>query len=373
MTKVAAVKADSYDTQIIEQAMKELLTHLGGMKKFIQPGNRVLVKANMLEGMPPEKAVTTHPEIIRAVIRQVRQAGGIPLVGDSPAMGNTVKTAEKCGILRICREEQVELLPFQETKEIPLPEGRTVKRLVVAKAVLEADKVISVAKMKTHTFMGITGAVKNLFGCFVGTDKAQFHLRMSKRADFAGMLTDLYRLVRPVLSIVDGIDCMEGNGPRNGRVRHGGILLAGADGFAVDSIMAQMMGFDPDKLPLTARVRTEGMVPPADGIETVGNAKDVRFRFQEPHSMMSMEDRVPGWLFSLARNQLTQRPDIADCCVGCGRCARHCPPQAIHIHNGRAVIDYKKCIRCYCCQELCPADAVRLKSGMLLNVLKHRR
>ena len=373
MTKVAVVQANSYDPHIVEQAMTELLAHLGGMSKYIQPGDRVLVKPNMLEGVDKGKHVTTHPEVVRAVIRQVQRAGAIPLVGDSPGIGNTVKAAEKCGILGVCREEHAELVPFQDTVDMALPTGQTLKRLTVAKAVTEADKVISVAKMKTHTFMGVTGAVKNLFGCFVGTDKAQFHLRMSKQSDFAGMLVDLYRLIRPVLSIVDGIACMEGNGPRNGKVRHGGVMLSGADGFAVDIVMAQMMGFDPARLPVTAQAWAEKMAPPPDEIEVTGNGRDIKLHFQAPHTLESLEDRLPGWLVRLGRSQLTKRPAIAAHCVGCGRCAEHCPPQAIRIVGGRAVIDEKKCIRCYCCQELCPADAVHLKSGMLLKILKRRR
>jgi len=224
--------------------------------------------------------------------------------------------------------------------------------------------------MKTHTFMGTTGATKNMFGFIVGMQKAQFHLRMQARKEFAGMLIDLASLVQPVLSIVDGVVGMEGNGPRNGKPVKAGVLLAGTNCFAVDIAMAEMMGFNPERLPLTALALERGLTPPLAGIELVGSASGLRLKFSEPRSMMSLTDRIPGWAAELGRSQLTARPQIADACVGCGRCATHCPPQAMTVEGGKVRIDYDKCIRCYCCQELCPENAVRLEDGQLLKLAR---
>jgi len=373
MTKVAVVKADSYDTQIVEQAMNELLAELGGMSQFVQPGDRVLVKPNMLEGLLPEKAATTHPEVVRAVIRAVQNAGATPLVGDSPGLGSTLKVAEKCGILAVCREEGAELIPFDEAVEVPYPQGRIMKKFMLANAYQSADKVISLAKMKTHSFMGVTGAVKNLFGFFVGTDKAQFHLRMKKMSDFATMLVDLYGLIKPSLSIVDGITGMEGAGPRNGAPIQSKLLLAGHCGFAVDLAMAEMMGFQAEKLPVATAALAAGLSPSLSDIELAGSGKQIRYKFQEPNTVDSLEGRLPAWLVHFSQNQFTARPHIAPHCIACGRCAHHCPPQAITIRNNKAVIDYQRCIRCYCCQELCPANAVHLRDGLLLKLAKRVR
>lgn len=370
MTKVAAVKSDSYDPHIVQQAITDLLAHLGGMSQFIQPGDRVLVKPNMLEAVEKGLCVTTHPELVRAVIREVKKVGAIPVVGDSPGTSGTLKAAEKCGILAVCNEENVELVPFDDTVELAFPDGVTMKRFVVARRLTEVDKVISLAKMKTHTFMGATGATKNLFGFIVGMQKAQFHLRMQARQEFAAMLIDLANCVKPVLSIVDGIVGMEGNGPRNGNVVKAGVILGGTNCFAVDVVMAEMMGFKPEQLPLTTLALERGLTPSFIDIELTGSARDLRFRFVEPHSLQSLEDRVPKWIAKFGRSQLTARPEIALTCIGCGRCAAHCPPKAMTIVKGRAEIDYGKCIRCYCCQELCPCDSVRLQEGLLLRLAK---
>lgn len=375
MRKVAVVKADSYDTHIVEQAISDLLAHLGGIEKYINPGERVLVKPNMLEGVDKDKAVTTHPEVVRAVLRQVKHAGAVPVVGDSPGLGSLEKVAEKCGIGEVCRAEGVETVPFTEAVELPLPDGRVLKKLTVAKALTGVDKVISLAKMKTHSFMGVTGAVKNLFGFFVGTDKAQFHLRMKRRSDFAGMLVDLYCAVKPVLSIVDGIWGMEGAGPRNGRPVKSGVLLGGSCGFSVDLIMTDIMGFKAEDMPVAQAAITAGLSPGFAGIVRAGSDDGVRHHFEGAQNFDSLENKLPGWLVDFSQNQFTAKPVIQETCVGCGRCTEHCPPEVIRIVRRKAVIDYRECIRCYCCQELCPANAVSLEDGSLLRMMKwlHRR
>ncbi|WP_110955053.1 DUF362 domain-containing protein [Anaerosinus massiliensis] len=371
MTKVAVIKADAYDTKVVDQAMQELLSHLGGIEKYIDPGDRVLIKPNMLEAADKASGITTHPEVVRAVIREVKKAGGISVVGDSPGLGSTLRVAEKCGILEVCQQENVELLDFNESVEVKYPQGEIVKNFALAKACLNVDKVISVAKMKTHSFMVVTGAVKNLFGLFVGHNKAQFHLRMKKMSDFAHLLVDLQQYMKPCLAIIDGISGMEGAGPRNGDKIHCGILLASDNSFAVDLVMADKMGFAAEQLPVSIIALQQGLVPSLSMIDVVGSASQVQFQFKKPRTVENLENRIPGWVVRLGQNQLTARPHINERCIGCGRCAEHCPPKTIEIRNRKAVIDYRNCIRCYCCQELCPENAVVLKEGILLRLL-HR-
>ena len=365
---MAAVRVTDYAAESVAAGIAQTLALLGGLEQFVQPGDRVLLKPNLLEGVPVECAVTTHPEVLRAVIRQVKALGAEPVVGDSPGVSGTLKAAEKCGIAAVCREESVRLIPFEGTAEYPFPEGRIIKKFQLTDVLNQVDKVITLAKMKTHTFMGMSGATKILFGCIVGMQKAQFHLRTRQRKEFAGMLVDLANLVKPVLSIVDGVTGMEGNGPRNGKPFSSGVFLAGSNCFAVDIVMAEIMGLPAESLPVAALSLERGLTPDFSGIDLVGDGRDVRHRFQAPRSMRSLEDRVPAWFAHWAQSHLTARPGILDCCIGCGRCAAHCPPQAMKLIDGKIRIDDAKCIRCYCCQELCPENAVQLTTGTLLRM-----
>lgn len=324
----------------------------------------------MLEGLPPEKAVTTHPRVVQAVIKAVKEAGGQPFVGDSPALGNSRKTAERTGIWDVCKAEGITLSPFQETVDVEFPAGQVLRKLALAKEFTEADKVISLAKMKTHSFMGVTGGIKNLFGFIVGAGKAQYHLRMQKRGDFALLLIDLARRVAPVLYIVDGITGMEGDGPRNGTPVEAGVMIAGGNGFAVDMVMSNIMGFDAQGLPVAVKALAQGLVPPLADIEILGSAANLNLQFKAPKNLEALEETIPPWMARLARRHLTAIPLISENCSNCGRCLRHCPPRAISTAAGKAKIDYGKCIRCYCCQELCPHDAVHLREGVLLRCLK---
>lgn len=370
MTRVAAVTVEHYHIDEVEQGVSEAITLLGGIYRFIEPGDKVLIKPNMLEALGPERAVTTHPEVLRAVIRQVKSAGGVPFVGDSPALGNTLKVAKATGMAEVCAQEQAEIVFFEKSSEIHVPEGLLIKRFELAEELQKMDKVISLAKMKTHSLMGITGGIKNLFGFVVGPYKAQFHLRLQKQRDFAAMLVDLNRAVKPILYIIDGIIGMEGNGPRNGTPIQTGAILAGTNGFAVDMVMTKIMGMNPEKLPVAAWALSQNFVSKLVEIEIVGSAKDRVVPYTEPKNLVALESAIPSWLANFGQNQLTGRPVINDKCVGCGRCAEHCPPKTISIVNYRAQIEPKKCIRCYCCQELCPHNAVELKEGTLLKVVK---
>lgn len=365
--KVIAARADSYDSPVIEAALEEIFEGNGGIEKFVLPGERILLKPNLVEGMPPEKAVNTHPEVMRILIRMVKATGGIPLVGDSPGIGGTVKALEKSGIMAVCRQEGAIVVPFDTVTEVSVPAGRILKNLSLAKALITADKVISVAKMKTHTFMGITGSVKNLFGFVVGTDKARFHLRMKQRPDFADMLIDLAGTIQPVFYLVDGVLAMEGNGPRNGQPRFAGVLLGSADGFAVDAAMAEVMGFDSAGIPLLVKAAERGLL---GRLAVSGSGADIRHAFRAPATLNSLEDRLPGWLVNFFQRQFTAKPVIMETCMGCRRCIEHCPPGAMLLKDGKAAVDLQKCIRCYCCQELCPHDALQLDDGFLLRFVK---
>ena len=369
--KVAAVKASEYDYAEVSRAVNEAVKLIGGWEKYIKKGDKVLVKPNMLSAAEPKAAVTTHPEVVRAVVHALKGIGAQVGVGDSPGVNNVKTTAQKTGILEVCEEEDVPFIIFRHSADYPCPDGRFVKHFKLTRRLAEFDKVISLAKMKTHVFMGVTGGVKNLFGCVVGTNKARFHLRMQKHSDFAHVMVDLHYTINPVLTIIDGITGMEGQGPMSGDIVKPQMLIASGSALAADLVMADKMGFAAEKMPIAAAAIEQNRSPRLKDIEVVGDAAGRQLHFATPHTYKTMQDTyLPNWVLRLGQKQLLSHPVITAACVGCGRCMRHCPAKAITMENRRAHIDYQECIRCYCCQELCEHQAVELHDGLLLKLLK---
>lgn len=367
-----SLQRSTYDPDVVADSLRRLLAPLGGMEAFVKPGERVLLKPNMLSAKPPEAAVTTHPEILRGVIALVKEAGGIPLVGDSPGIGSLRKVAEKSGILRVIEESGAELVEFSEPVEVS---GAGVfKRIALARPYLEADRLINLPKLKTHEMMTMTCSVKNLFGAVVGAAKAGWHLKAGADRDmFARMLVEICLLRVPDLNIVDAVTAMEGNGPGSGDPREVGLLLAGVDPIAVDVIAAEIAGI-PKKLLYVERAAERLGLEGTDRsrIEIAGlPLEEARVSgFRLPH-ISDVQFGLPRFLKERLRHQLTARPcAIPEKCRLCGICRDACPPRAIEIRDGKLLFDYKKCIRCFCCRELCPDGALEVRDGTLLRIIR---
>ncbi|GFO59724.1 (4Fe-4S)-binding protein [Geomonas silvestris] len=375
MHKVSLQRVASYRPEEVRQGVARLLESLGGMERFVKPGERVLIKPNLLSAKPPEAAVTTHPEILRAVIREVQRVGGVALVGDSPGIGSARKVAERSGMLAVIEETGAEFVPFTEVKTVK--GSGTFREFELARPYLEADRLINLPKLKTHEMMTMTCCVKNLFGAVVGTQKAAWHLKAGADKElFARMLIEVYQLREPDLNIVDAVVAMEGNGPGSGDPCEVGLLLAGENAVAVDLVAAELAGI-PRKLLYVENAARAGNLPGAlrEAIETVGfplESLEVR-PLRLPH-LSDVQFGLPGFLKNRLRHQFTSRPEVDPAkCELCGVCLKSCPPDAIRIEGGRLRFNYQRCIRCFCCRELCPHAALTLQDGTLLVLAKKLR
>lgn len=360
MKTVAVVRCESYRREEVLERLRQALDLAGDWSGLIKPGQRVLIKPNLVTAVPPERAVTTHPAVVEALVRLVQEAGGEAWVGESPGYGDPVRVAERTGILEVCRATGARFMPFRTVREVSAPEGRVIKRFPLAAAVTDADLVLSIAKLKTHGLMVYTGVVKNLFGCIVGLDKPGFHLRLRRRDLFGAMLLDLFLAVRPAFAILDGIVAMEGEGPSHGDPRPLKVLLAGSDGLAVDDAALRIIGVPRWRVPYLEEAQRRGLL---GQYQTVGlDLEEVAVSdFRLPTGQEVVPWLPPRWSDFLARH-LSPRPLVnPERCLGCGVCAESCPPKAISVLDGQARIDERSCIRCYCCQELCPRGAVDLR------------
>jgi uncharacterized protein (DUF362 family)/Pyruvate/2-oxoacid:ferredoxin oxidoreductase delta subunit len=367
----ALIRCADYDSGNVQRAVGQAVDLLGGMHAFVKPGDRVLLKPNLLKARPPEAAVTTHPEVVRAVIRLVQTAGGIAMIGDSPGMGDLKKVAEKSGILDVVREEGAELAEFDEAVQVK-NNGRF-QHFEVSKQAYDADVIVNLPKLKTHGMTTLTGAVKNLFGCIPGKRKVQWHFNTGVNHElFMRMLLELYLLLEPRLTIMDAVIGMEGNGPGSGNPRLIGAVLAGRDAVAIDAVSAKLVGVSPDRLPLIRAAEALDIgETKLDLIAVLGNAIESMAvnKFRLP-AQEHLEWKLPEWARRSLKNAFTTKPVIDHTqCISCGVCQGHCPQGAIEVRSKKLVIDYRNCIRCFCCQEFCPQGAITVGKGWALTIL----
>lgn len=358
-------------TMDVEQHLREGLAELGGMSAFVKPGQKVLLKVNLLMKKRPEEAVTTHPSVVEAVVRLVQEAGGIPIIGDSPGGPYTVSALQtiytRSGLREVAKRTGAILNEDVGQTTIQCPEGKLAKSLTVTNCVLDVDVVIPLSKLKTHGMMTFTGAVKILFGVIPGLLKAEYHLKMFKVHDFADLLVDIATWVRPTLSIMDGVVGMEGDGPSAGKPRNIGALILSTDPFALDVVATDLIGLKPEKVPTIRAARDRGLTSRLDEIQLKGDSRSL-WRIQDfliPKAVSTnFLDMVPlprnVKMFVL--NRVRPRPIFEhETCVGCSDCVNNCPPKAITMNeNQRPIVDLEACVRCFCCQELCLHQAVKL-------------
>lgn len=374
---VALVRCDAYDDEPVYKAVEAGVDLLGGISYFIKPGEKIVIKPNVLIGTNPRKCVTTHPSVFKAVGRLLQKAEASVYYGDSPSFGKCEGNMKRAGLKPAADEMGMMLADFDNGKVVSHKKALLNKRFVIANGVLESDGLVSLSKLKTHQLTRFTGAVKNQFGCIPGILKGQYHVKMPDPYDFATMLVDLNTLIRPRLYIMDGIMAMEGNGPRSGKPRKLGVLLFSSDPVALDSIACKIINLDPAFVPTSKPGEKAGL-----GTYHYANIKVVGDKIESFIDKDFDVIRKPpvsfpgGRIRTFIRNQTCPRPAIDRTkCNNCGRCVEICPvdPKAVDWYTGDEskppTFKYGRCIRCYCCQELCPEGAVTVENTLLGRIL----
>ncbi len=379
MTKVSIVKCEDYERPMVKSAILKSLELIGGTEKFIKPGDSVLLKVNVIVGFPPERAATTHPAVVSAMVEIVKEAGGIPWVGDSSgAYGYTTQSLELSGIKKATQEAGGKLINFESTGTYPVKvDGRVLTTINIAKPAIDCDVLVSLPKMKTHMLTKYTGAVKNFFGVIPGSGKAAIHRLAPTEESLSHAVVDIYSALKPKLAVMDGIVGMEGEGATNGTPVDSKVIISGADCVALDAVASEVIGFSHKDIMATRFANERGLgVGELDIIEVTGEKiNDVMLDFKKSrHLPYKLPEFLMKFMFKNVEN--LSRVEISeDECKKCRICFNSCPACAITLEP-HPYIDQAKCTKCYCCHELCRNGAVKLKTSYigkrLLKGLMHK-
>ncbi|MBN2408469.1 MAG: DUF362 domain-containing protein [Candidatus Aminicenantes bacterium] len=365
--RVAVVRCPLYEAGPLAQAVRRSLDLLGGLDSLLAPGMNVFVKINHLSPQAsPERAICTHPLFAREVLRLLLDRGIFPTVGDDVNFGPGDEFLTT-GFRSVCKGLGVPLVNLRERGFVKVSlDGTILKSVFIARPVLEADAVINLPKLKTHSFTAFTGAVKNMYGIIPSGLRLEYHRRFPRNDVFSQMLVDVFSAAPPSLNIMDAVVAMEGEGPSSGIPRRLGLVIAGRDGVAVDAAASRIVGTDPFQVFTTSFAAARGIgVGDLERIDIRGERiRSVEARDFRPSAIATgiFRRRLPSFLYATVSGQLVLTPEIVpQKCQACLECIRICPARTIREVKGKAWIDKSECIHCLCCHEVCIHRSIRLR------------
>lgn len=375
---VAVVRCKTYDVETVKPALEEALNAVNGLD-FVKSGMKIIIKPNLVSFKKPDAAATTHPALLEALVEMLLARGADVTIGDSPGGPHSLPLLNRVyaatGMDRL-EKLGAKLNRNMNEKTVDFPEGKVLKNFTYTEYLDEADAIIDFCKLKSHGMLGMSAAVKNLFGTIPGLKKPEVHYKFQNDAEFADMLVDLNEYFKPRLAICDAVVGMEGNGPTAGTPRQIGAIIASKSTYYADVVGAELIGMNIDGLPTLQAAYERGFAPASSkNLRVYGDIRALTVDdFKAPPVRGLSFMRKGNVLHFISKAALEHKPTLKKrLCVGCGECARMCPAKAIEMKNKKPHINREKCIRCFCCQEFCPRAAMvahRPLAAKVLNKLK---
>ncbi|MFI3167979.1 MAG: DUF362 domain-containing protein [Bacillota bacterium] len=378
---VSLQNCNDYSEENVKRAIEGVFAPFGGISAVVKAGDKVYLKCNFVHGKEPDRAVTTHPMITRVVAKMCLECGAVVTAGDSS--GGLYNKAHMGKVYKITGTEDAladidaSMNEDFTSSVIAVENGKVTKEIEVTNTILNADVVINLAKLKTHTLTRYTGAVKNLFGVIPGLKKVSVHGEFQEIGRFFDYLFDINVAIKHKVHfhIVDAVLAMEGEGPTAGVPKEMNLIFGGVNPFSVDFVGTSLIGETKD-FPQNEFAIARGLLE-SENIQVIGEKVEERkksFDIPAPRPDADLFEKYPKLVAKVIKKLTITYPTVSKKdCRGCKKCAQHCPPKAIDMSSGKAVFDYSKCIRCFCCQELCPFGVIRIKKPIGARILAKRK
>lgn len=377
MALVSISRATAYEPKIIISAIEKACSYLQETNTLFRGKVKIFIKVNLLSPFAPvERAIYTHPLFVRGVVEYLKNWNVSIVLGDDldKRRGDPFIF---CGLREALKDFKVELSNLKDKgfKEIAVG-GEAMEKVLFSREALEADVLINLPKLKTHSFTIFTGAIKNMFGLIPHGLRLKCHREHIWNEDFSRALVDIFNIRRPDLTLMDAIVAMEGEGPSSGNPRNLNLILASQDAVALDAVAGKIIGLEPDYVFTTWHSYRRGL--------GLGELKAIKIEGEKLEAVLVTDFKLsaiavglfrrylPSFLYAYFQEQLTFFPKIREeKCIGCGDCQQACPVAAVKMAEGKAWIDEKKCLHCLCCHESCAYNSIKLKqkpAGRIIRV-----
>lgn len=378
--KVIYAKCNDYNQENVDQAVDFIINNLDNFEEKIKNAKTILIKPNLISDKAPDKAVTTHPQVLISLINRIKPYCKNIIIADTPAgkmnKARMEKLYEITEMNRVAKETGCPVNWDLSDFIANTPDSKLSKHYTILNVAEKADLIINVAKLKTHSYTKVTLSTKNLFGLIPGLIKIQYHLTMSKLEFFANMLLDIERYFdNKTIHFIDGITGMEGSGPTNGTPINANCLLAGENALYLDILACYIMGVEPSKNQTIVEAKKRNIINSlnVNDLNIVKKDNIETFKFELPvDTKKVLPSIVPTCITNIINSSFVPKPKVLNKdCTGCKACEEMCPPQIIKIQSNKACItNYNKCIRCYCCQEICPNNAIEISKPIGRKLLE---
>ncbi|OHD27562.1 MAG: hypothetical protein A2Y34_13920 [Spirochaetes bacterium GWC1_27_15] len=343
----------------------------------IKQGSNVLLKPNIVSQNTAKQATITHFGFVESLCILLKNKNCNIIIGESSAYyqkNYTDGSFITSGIKKIAQKYNAKIVSFEkeELKLYTNENNKVLKDVLLTKWIEKVDYIINLPKLKTHSYMKLSCGVKNLFGFVPGGTKMEYHFLNGYTKDiFGDKLCDIFNIIRPSLTIMDGIISLEGEGPSAmGTPKDTKLIAISKNPYAMDFIVSKIIGYNPEEITYLKKGIERNFLIPSN-IKILGNYSNDNLPFiffKKPKEALE-HPKEKNSFYKILRVCPIIKENL---CRNCMQCVNICPLKAITKSNP-PIIDTSQCLNCYNCFYNCPYKAIKLKGTTLTPIIDFLR